>query len=403
MNKLKTRLCLIFKSYGLYFLIGIMCGIVGTLFAKCIALVTSIRTQHSYLLYFLPVAALVSVGAYKLFKVSGMGTNEVIKNTYGNDTVSPLLAPAVFIGSVISHLFGASVGREGAALQLGGGISAYLGLKLKLANEEKRIITFCGMAGLFSAVFGTPFAAFAFALEIVFVGHIYYKAILPSFISSFAAYFTAALLGAHTERFNLKNIPEINFSIIWKIIVIAMLCALISMLFCYAIKYSERIFKKLFKNEYIRIASGGVIIVLLTLISGSTDYNGAGIDVIEKLFDEGSFKPEAFLLKMLFTAVAVGAGFKGGEIIPTLFIGATFGGLAGTFLGLTPDFSAAIGITALFCGVTNCPIASIFLALEMFSGKGFFYVALTALISFLLSGRVSLYSAQKTEGFKDLF
>lgn len=391
------------KSFFTYILLGVISGVVGTFFSKGVSLVTNIRCENSWLLYLLPVAGIISVLIYKLLKVTDMGTNQVIKSTGNKNALSSKLAPAVFFGSLLSHLCGASVGREGAALQLGGSSALFLSQRLKFDREEEKILIYCGMAGVFSSVFGTPLAAAVFALEVVFVGHINRKAILPSFVTSFVSFFTSKSLGAHAERFVLTKVPNINISVVWKILVLSLLSVVVSILFCLSLHYFEKLFKIVFSNAFLRIAIGGAIIVLLTVLVGSYDYNGAGVNVIERIFNENEFAPWAFALKILFTCIAVGAGFKGGEIVPTLFIGATFGAFMGSLLGLPVAFSAALCMTALFCGVTNCPLASVLLATEIFSGKGVGYIIIAVIISFCLSGRISLYSAQKTDGFKDLF
>ncbi len=400
---LNIRIIKFLKMFLLFIFTGVICGIVGAMFSKTISIVTSIRSNNSFLLYFLPIAGVVSVFLYNKLNIKGMSTNHVIKSTTNDNELSPLLAPAVFISSSFSHLCGASVGREGAALQLGGSISTYISTLFHLSDKKRKVLVYCGMAGLFSAVFGTPFAAFIFALEVVYIGHICFEAVIPTLITSITAYLIAILLKVHPERFELTNVPEINFSIIWRVLIIAILGALLSMLFCYTLKYTEFIFKRLFKNDYFRIITSGIIIIFLTIIIGTRDYNGAGVNIIEKIFNENDFKFEAFLLKIIFTAIAVGGGYKGGEIIPTLFIGATFGSLLASILSLSPAFGAALGMTALFCGVTNCPIAAAILSFEMFSGEGWLYIIIVSIISFLLSGRISLYSAQKVSSFKDLF
>lgn len=402
MLKIKKLFISFVKWAGLCLLTGVFGGAVGTLFSRCISFATDIRTQNGWLICLLPVAAWLVTGIYRWLKISGMGTDQLINSVRGENQLSVKLAPAVFVCSVISHLFGASVGREGAALQLGGGMSTLAARIFRLNENERRILLHCGMAALFSAVFGTPLAAFAFALEVVYVGHICLKAVLPTLLSSFVAYFTAVISGAHPERFSL-SFAAVSFADVWKVIVIALLGAVVSMLFCLALKYSKRLFRCLFKNEFLRISVGGLIIVLLTLVVGNQDYNGAGIDVINRIFSGGSVGAEAFLLKILFTCVAVAAGFKGGEIIPTLFIGAALGCTAAIMLGFTAEMGAAIGMTALFCGVTNCPLAAIFLSAELFSGKGLPYIILAAIISFAASGGISVYSAQKVKGFKRIF
>lgn len=391
------------KFFAICILLGIYCGIIGTLFSKSVILVTNMRQSTPWLLYFLPVAAILTVAIYKLLKVYGMGTNQVIAAANGENSLSPKLTPAIFFSALLSHLCGASVGREGAALQLGGGSAIFFGNGFKLREKQKQILVYCGMAGVFSSVFGTPLAAAVFALEVVFVGRMYFSAVIPSFVTSFASFFVARSLGAHAERFNLTEVPSVSFSALWKLLTLSLLTAALSAIFCFALLYSTKLFKKLLSNDYLRTAVGGAIIILLTLLVGVYDYNGAGINVIEKIFASNEFVPWAFALKILFTCIAVGSGFKGGEIVPTLFIGATFGAFVGMLLGLPVAFSATVGMIALFCGVTNCPFASILLAAELFSGKGIGYIAVAVIVSFCLSGKISLYPSQKSKGFKSLF
>lgn len=392
-----------YKTYGFNFfrwlliglLIGLICGLLGALFAKSINFATELRGQNNWFLYLLPFGGIIIVALYRLCSVTGIGTNQVFESTKNNKPVSPLLAPAVFLGTVITHLLGGSAGREGAALQLGGSISTLFSKTLRLNNKSRHIVTLSSMGAFFSALFGTPLGAFVFAIEVVSVGSLCSAAFLPGIISSITAYYFSTLLSVHPERFNLKAMPEFELDIVWKVVVIAILSALISIIFCRAMHLTHKLFKKFVGNEYLRVALGGVIIVLLTLILGTTDYNGGGIDVINKIFETGEVRYEAFLLKIIFTAITIGAGFKGGEIVPTFFIGATFGGAIATLLGLDPALGAAVGMAALFCGVTNCPVATIILSVELFGGNGILYLALSAIISFVCSGYCSLYSGQK--------
>lgn len=397
---IKKKACLFLKFLIICLLLGFFCGVIGTLFSKTVSFVTNLRQNNLWLIYLLPVAGVVSTLLYRLFKVSGQGTNQVIAATEQANVLSYKLAPAVFLSSALSHLCGASVGREGAALQLGGSSAVLLSKGLKLTEKEEKILIYCGMAGVFSSVFGTPLAAATFALEVVFVGHICFNAVIPAFITSLVSYFTARLLGAHAERFIISFVPTLDFSVAWKFLILSLLATAVGIVFCLSIGGSEKLFEKIFKNEILRIATGGIAIILFTLLVGSYDYNGTGVHIIENIFQTGSFVPLAFLFKMLFTCISVGSGYKGGEIVPTLFIGATFGAFIGTFLGLPVGFSAAISMITLFASVTNCPLASVLLALELFSGKAVGYVAVAVIISYCLSGKISLYSAQKTGGFK---
>ncbi len=399
----KINLQRILKIIELSLFLGYLSGVLGALFSKCISIVTNIRSQNNWLIYFLPIAGLLIIFIYNKLNVFAVGTNQVIENCTNREHISPLLIPAIFIGSVISHLFGASVGREGAALQLGGGLSSLFTRIYRIDNTQKQILTQCGMAGLFSAVFGTPIAAALFALQIVYVWRFSFKAIIPVFISSYTAYFTAINIGSIPERFSFSEIPKISLSVLLKSILISILSALLAMLFCYSLRWSEKLFKKLFNNVYTRIAIGGIITVFLTLLIKSNDYNGAGVNIIEEIFENGKFENNAFFLKIIFTCIAIASGYKGGEIIPSLFIGATFGSLIASLIGLPLPLGAVIGMTALFCGVTNCTFAAIFLSLEMFSGKGLIYILLAAFIATIFSGKVSIYSAQKIAKPTEIF
>jgi len=400
---MRTKITSVLKLLIICILTGAVSGVLGALFAKGISFVTGLRHDNPWLIYLLPIAGIATAAIYKLLKVSGMGTDHVIESADGRKTLSRKLVPAVFVSSILSHLCGASVGKEGAALQLGGSSALFISRLFKFEDKHENILIHCGMAGVFASVFGTPLAAAAFALEVIFVCRINYRAAVPVFITSFASYFTAHLLGAHAERFAIGALPALEFSVIWKVALLGVMAIAVGLAFCLALKYSKKLFKRLFKNTFLRIAVGGIITVLLTLALGTYDYNGSGIEIIEGIFGGSDVPPYAFALKLLFTCIAVGAGFKGGEIVPTLFIGAAFGAFAGSWLGLPPSFAAPVTMTAVFCCATNCPIASLFLAAELFSWQGMGYIAIAVVISYLLSGKLSLYGAQQSRSFKAWF
>ncbi|MBQ7999748.1 MAG: chloride channel protein [Ruminococcus sp.] len=391
------------KDYSLAFLkwlllgitMGAICGPVGFVFSKTLSFVTDTRTNNPWLVLLLPLGGMLSVAIYKLCRVSDIGTNRVLESVRCEKKVPALLFPAIFIGSALTHLFGGSAGREGAALQLGGSVSSMLCSLLRLNEKSRHILTMCGMGAVFSALFGTPLGACIFALEVVSVGHVCSAAFFPCIISSIVAFWISTTLGVVPESFPLQSVPEISLETMWKVPVIAIVCALVSILFCLALHTSEKLFRKFFKNEFLRIAVGGTVIILLTMAVGSMDYNGGGVNIIHHIFTDGEVRFEAFALKILFTAITVGAGYKGGEIVPTMFIGGTLGGSMAILLGLNPGFGAAVGIAALFCGVTNCPLGTMVICIELFGSDGMIFFALSAIISFLLSGKASLYSKQK--------
>lgn len=376
-------------------IIGAVCGMVGTVFHHLVEMATHMQKQHGWLLYFLPLAGIIIVFLYRKLGMSeDGGTNTIISSIRSSEKIPFRMAPLIFIGTVLTHLCGGSSGREGAALQIGGSIGAFIGRGLKLDEKEMHIITMCGMSAVFTALFGTPLTATIFSMEVVSVGVMYYIAFVPCLIASLTALSISKHFGMVPVAFVIGNIPALNLINIFKIVIIAILCATCSILFIVCVHKAGHLYKEKISNPYLRIIAGGFIVIALTAIVGCRDYNGAGMDIIIKAFSENS-KPEAFLMKIIFTALTLGAGYKGGEIVPTFFIGATFGNLVGGILGFDCGFSAALGIVALFCSVVNCPITSIMLSIELFGSEGMVLFAIVASISYMLSGYYSLYSSQK--------
>lgn len=375
--------------------VGAFVGIVGVFFHICVEKATEIRVEMPWLIWLLPIGGTAIVF---LYKKTGMekdrGTNLVLDAVRSNEPLNIKTAPLIFVSTVITHLFGGSSGREGAALQIGGSIASYVGTHIKLDEKDQRIITMCGMAAGFSALFGTPVAAVVFAMEVVSVGVMYYSAIVPCIIASAVGAYIASVFDIAPTSFSIiGSIPTIELLTIFKVIVLAVLCAAVSMLFCLTLKKTHKLYDKI-PNKTVAAIVGGLAVAILTFIIGTTDYNGAGMDVIGRAV-AGEAEYEAFILKIIFTALTLGAGFKGGEIVPTLFVGATFGNVAGKLLGLGGSFGAGLGMAALFCGVTNCPLTSLILSIELFGTEGLIYYAVACAVSYKLSGYYGLYSAQK--------
>lgn len=383
----------ILKWIAVAAVVGAVGGAVGVAFHISVEKATELRSAHEWIVYLLPVGGLAIAGLYKLLKMERLGTDNVIESIRTEKSVPFLLAPLIFVSTVITHLFGGSAGREGAALQLGGSIGAQVGRLVKFDEKDMHLATLCGMSAVFSALFGTPLTAALFALEVISVGVVYYSGIIPCLTASLVAYWIAGLCKVPPVRFSVENIPQADFGSFWRVAVLSALCAVLSIGFCLLMHFSHKGAAKLFKNTFLRAFIGGAAVVVLTLIFGH-DYNGAGMNIIENAMG-GNAEPFAFLLKMLFTAVTIGFGFKGGEIVPTFFIGSTFGCVIGPLLGLDPGFAAALGLVALFCGAVNCPIASVFLSIELFGADGIVYFAAACAISFALSGYFGLYSSQK--------
>lgn len=384
------------KWIALAVAVGVAGGIIGSIFHHFIDYATGMRQQNWWIILLLPAGGLLITVLNRLSRSKGkMDTNRVIEAAGGSGDVPLVMIPLIFIGTVITHLFGGSSGREGAALQIGGSVGYNTGRLFRLGENELHTMIMAGMSAVFTALFGTPLTASVFAIEVISVGSMRYSALLPCLVASAVAYFMARFgFNITPVAFELACSGEVTGDVLVKVFVLGVLCAFVSTIFCLSIKYTEKYLKNVFPNDYIRSILGGFIIVLLTFAVGSREYNGAGMDVINRAVS-GNARYEAFILKIVFTAITIAAGFKGGEIVPTFFIGATFGSVAGGFLGIDPSLGAAIGMAAMFCGVTNCPIASMLLAVELFGGKALLCFALACGVSFVFSGYSGLYKSQK--------
>lgn len=377
-------------------LVGVTVGLVAVAFHTGIDLAAELRGEHPWIIWLLPLGGMAIV---LLYRVCGMekdrGTNLVLVAVRDAERLKLRTAPLIFLSTILTHLVGGSAGREGAALQLGASLSAYVGRLLRLDERDERIVVMCGMAAAFSALFGTPLTAAIFAMEVVTVGRMYYAALVPSLVSSYTAALVAHAFGVHAiHGYPVSDALELELLPIFQVAALGTLCAVLSILFCVVMHSAPKLYAKYLPDPLVRAAVGGALVLGLTLLVGSQTYNGAGDPVIRTLL-AGETIPEAFLLKILFTALTLGAGFRGGEIVPVLFTGCAFGTWAGPLLGLPHGFSGALGMSAVFCGATNCPLSSILLAFELFGGDGLPLYALCCGVSFMLSGYYGLYSEQK--------
>ena len=376
-------------------IVGLITGVVGSAFAHGLTYVTQLRTANPQLILAMPVGGLLIVWLYQVSKRGhDKGTNMVLAAVREQDTIPVRVTPLIFVGTLITHLVGGSAGREGAALQMGGSIGNGLAKVFKLDRKSVNSMIMCGMSGAFAALFGTPMAAAIFSMEVVSVGLMYYAALIPCVVSSLVALGVAKAFGVHGESFTILNMPEFALVPAIKILILAAMCAAVSAIFCKILHFVSDFAKTKIKNPYIRVVAGSILIILLSWILGTTDYLGAGMPIIEHAM-EGHVRPEAFILKMIFTAITLAVGFRGGEIVPTLFVGATFGCFAGGLLGISPSLCAAVGMASVFCGVTNTPISTLLIALELFGMDAFPYMMLGIATSYMLSGYSGLYHSQK--------
>lgn len=373
---------------------GLVVGAVGVLFVKGLGLANDFRNEHPQIILALPLAGLAIVFLYKICKYENdKGTNLVISTLHAESQIPLRMAPLIFVATITTHLFGGSAGREGAALQLGGSIGNQLGRWFHLDEDDTRLIVMCGMSAAFSAIFGTPLAAVIFAMEVSSIGIMQYSAFVPCMFASLVASSFATAMSVHAEAFTIFE--PVDFALVpaLQIVVLGILCALISMIFCQVLHSSGHLFRKYFPNPYIRIVVASLIIIGLSALLQTTAYSGAGVNLIEEAF-AGEAPTMAFFWKMIFTAITLGAGFKGGEIVPSFCIGATFGCLFGSLMGLSPSLCAAVAMVSVFCGVTNCPISSLLIGFELFGFGSMKFLLIGVAISYMLSGYTGLYSEQ---------
>ena len=377
-------------------IVGSLVGSAAALFLKSLDIATTLRTDNPWLLFLLPIGgAFVSFLYSKYGKNSSKGNNLIIdKINTSKDHIPLRMAPLVFLGTFITHLFGGSAGREGTGVQIGSSIAEYIGKLLKLDKADTKIILMCGISSGFGSVFGTPLAGTIFGLEVAALGTMNYTGLIPCFISAFVGNIVTEVLGIHHTHYSILDIPEITSASVLKIVIAAILFGLISKLFSELTHKLKEVFSSGFENASIKSFIGGIIIITFTYIIGTRDYLGLSIPLINDSFN-GHVSPFAFISKIIFTSFTLGTGFQGGEVTPLFVIGSTFGNALSSILHISPSFLAALGLLGVFAGATNAPITSFVLGLEMFGSTGMEFMFMTCAISYLFSGHSGIYTSQK--------
>lgn len=378
-------------------LTGTIVGFSASVLGVAIEYVTELRATYPWLLFLMPAAGLLIVFLYKKAgPVVAGGTNLILIKARDKEGIPGRLAPLIFISTILTHLVGGSAGREGAALQMGGSMGDTLGRLLRFNKMDHRRATFTGMSAAFSALFGTPLAATIMPLEMSTVGIVYFSALTPCAVASLTAYFVREYMGTGSEAMVLYTLPDFTLLAGVKVIVFAILCAMVSILFCHSMRRTEHILEHKIPNAYIRVLSSSALIILLTLLIGEQTYNGAGWSMIRECITNPTYHAPsyAFLMKILFTVITLTGGFKGGEIVPSLFIGATFGSFYASITGSTIPY-AAMGMGCVFCGITNCPLASLLICFELFGFEAMPYFLLSISIAYLFSGNYGIYAGQR--------
>ncbi|MNH94285.1 H(+)/Cl(-) exchange transporter ClcA [compost metagenome] len=376
--------------------VGILSGSASALFLAGLEWATDSRLNHAWLLYLLPVGgAFMSYLYLKVGKNAGKGNNLILETIHqGKESIPLRMAPLVLGGTIITHLFGGSAGREGTAIQMGGSLAARLGKLLRLDSADTRIILMCGISGGFGSVFGTPLAGTVFALEVLVIGMLRYEALLPCFIASVVGNVVTTAWGIHHVHFHIGEVPDLSFVTILKVLAASIAFGLTALLFSSLTHFFKGMYTKLIAHPAVRSFVGGVVILLLVFIFGTRDYLGLGIPLIERAFS-GGVPDFAFLCKILFTALTLGAGFLGGEVTPLFVIGATLGSSLGIWLHEPVGFFAALGFIAVFSGAANTPIACFIMGIELFGSQAAVYMLMACVIGYLFSGHTGIYTSQQ--------
>ena len=380
--------------------VGLTAGVVGAAFQTSMNAASRFFAANyaggfPWPLLFLPAVGLAIVYLYNAARLSvDAGTDRVVASLTSEKKASLWLGPLIFLTSTLTQFCGGSAGREGAALQLGGCVGLGAGRLFRLDATALKIVILCGMSGGFAAVFGTPLAATVFALEIACVGVVYYPALTPALIAALVGSAIPASLGLAPFHYELPDFPETSIALVGRTLLFGALCGAVCVFFCATVRRTTRSFFARFPNDYIRVAFGALCVIVGTLALGTNSYNGTGIGLVEEAL-AGRAAPVAFFWKTILTALTLGAGFKGGEIVPVFSVGATFGCVAGGALGIDPSLGAALGMIGVFCGATNCPLTSIVLSVELFGEQNAILFAIVCGVGFATSGRVGLYRSQR--------
>lgn len=377
--------------------VGVLSGTASAFFLKSLDYVTGLRLEHPWLLFLLPLGgAIVSFLYFKFGKNSSKGNNLILEQINdGQETIPLRMAPLVLIGTIITHLFGGSAGREGTAVQMGGSLAEWFGKLLRVGPVDRRILLICGISGGFGSIFGTPLAGTVFGLEVLAIGLISHEALIPAFVASFVGNLvTSSFWGVSHIHYHIGAIPELTWMVAVKVVIASILFGLTSILFSELTHALKRWYTQIFKNPMIKSAVGGLVIIGLVYIVGNRDYLGLGIPLIQSSFTE-IVSPFTFLFKLVFTSLTLGAGFQGGEVTPLFAIGATLGNALTGLLHLYAPFLAGLGFIAVFCGATNTPIACFLMGIELFGSDAAIYMFIACIVSYLFSGHTGIYTSQQ--------
>lgn len=384
-------------------LVGALCGAASALFLFLLAWVTHFREGHEHIVYLLPLAGALIGWIYERLGQSIAGGNDLVIDTIHDDGPRlPLrMAPLVLIGTVLTHLFGGSAGREGTAVQMGASLADAALHRLRLSGPLRRQVLAAGVAGGFGSVFGTPIAGALFGLEFVVLGRLEYDALLPALTASLLGDLTTRALGITHSHYPVPSPLALSPLVLLKWLVFAALISLATRAFIELTHFLKRTGKKRLPRLPVRLFAGGLCLVLMWRLVGTSDYLGLGVPTILRAFSDPTLPWSAFALKIVFTAVTLGAGFMGGEVTPLFFVGATLGNVLARLLGLPLALGAGVGLAAVFAAASNTPLALSVMAVELLGASLFPHAAIVCVLSYLMTGQRSIYNAQRLLRSKD--
>jgi H+/Cl- antiporter ClcA len=378
-------------------LVGVICGSASALFLWMLELATSLRVQHEQLVFALPVAGLVIGLAYERFgQAFRAGSNLIIDTIHDDGPELPLrMAPMVLVGTVLTHIFGGSAGREGTAVQMGASLTDFLAQRLRVDKHTRRQLLAAGAAGGFGSVFGTPLAGAVFGLEFIVLGRIEYDALVPALVASVVGDLTTRALGIHHTLYPALQSAPLTPLLCAKWLVFAAAIAAVTLVFIELLHFVKQRGEAALPRLPLRMCLGGLALVGMWQLVGTSDYLGLGVPTIVRAFSDPTLPVAAFALKLVFSAVTLGAGFLGGEVTPLFFVGAALGNLLARLLGIPLGLGAGVGLAAVFAAASNTPLALSIMAVELLGAQVLPHVAIVSVVAYVLSGQRSIYSAQR--------
>lgn len=385
----------LFKWFLICLILGIIVGGISAFFLLSLEWATNYRESHLWIIALLPLGGFVIGLSYHLYGKSVVkGNNLLLEEFHSPKKIIPFkMAPLVLFGTILTHLVGGSAGREGTAVQVGGAVADRFTKILKLSKRDRQIVLIAGISAGFASVFGTPLAGGIFALEVIILGRIRLDAIIPSFMAAVLANYFCEIWGVPHTHYHINTVAEMTpVNLLWSLLA-GIIFGLVAMLFSKSKMFWGNLFKTTIAYPPLRPVIGGVVLAAAVYFMGTTKYIGLGIPTIIDAFDV-NLNSYDFLLKVLFTSFTLGAGFKGGEVTPLFFIGATLGNVLIWFIPLPMGLLAGMGFVAVFAGATNTPLACTVMGIELFGIESGLFIAIACSTAYLFSGHSGVYSSQ---------